>query len=54
VVLKRAKYFVTCNGQSLEQKDYPDEVIRRKIIFGENSYRSALVKGQLDLFQEVG
>jgi putative DNA modification/repair radical SAM protein len=54
VVLKRAKYFVNCNGQSLEQKDYPEEVLRRKIIFGENSYRSALLKGQLDLFQQVG
>ncbi|MGV3589327.1 MAG: putative DNA modification/repair radical SAM protein [Adhaeribacter sp.] len=54
VVLKRAKYFITCNGRSLEQKDYAEEVIRRKIIFGENSHRSALVKQQLDLFQQVG
>ncbi|GEO06719.1 putative DNA modification/repair radical SAM protein [Adhaeribacter aerolatus] len=54
VVLKRAKYFITCSGRSLEQKDYTEEVIRRKIIFGENSYRSALVKQQLDLFQQVG
>lgn len=54
VVLKRAKYFITCSGRSLEQKDYAEEIIRRKIIFGENSYRSALVKQQLDLFQQVG
>lgn len=54
VVLKRAKYFITCNGHSLEQKEYAEEVIRRKIIFGENSHRSALIKQQLDLFQQVG
>ena len=54
VVLKRAKYFITCNGRSLEQKDYTAEVIRRKIIFGENSSRSTLIKQQLDLFQQAG
>ncbi|MDB5261663.1 MAG: radical protein [Adhaeribacter sp.] len=54
VVLKRAKYFITCRGQSLVQKDFSEEVIRRKIIFGENSVRSALVKQQLDLFQQAG
>lgn len=50
VVLKRAKYFITCNGKSLEAKTYSEEVIRRKIIFGEGSVRNSLVKRQLDLF----
>jgi putative DNA modification/repair radical SAM protein len=54
VVLKRAKYFITCNGTSLAQKDYTEQVIRRKILFGEGSYRNNLVKQQLDLFQQVG
>ncbi len=50
VVLKRAKYFITCNGKSLEAKTYTEEVIRRKIVFGEGSVRSSLIKQQLDLF----
>jgi len=54
VVLKRAKYFITCQGRSLESKDYTEQLIRRKILFGEGSYRNALVKQQLDLFQVAG
>jgi len=54
VVLKRAKYFITCQGRSLEAKDYTEQLIRRKILFGEGSYRSVLVKQQLDLFQVAG
>jgi len=53
VVLKRAKYFITCQGRSLETKDYTEQLIRRKILFGEGSYRSALVKQQLSLFGEA-
>ena len=50
VVLKRAKYFITCNGRSADAKTYTEEVIRRKIIFGEGSVRNSLIKRQLDLF----
>jgi putative DNA modification/repair radical SAM protein len=50
VVLKRSKYFITCNGKSPDAKSYTEEVIRRKIIFGEGSVRNSLVKQQLDLF----
>ena len=54
VVLKRAKYFITCQGRSLDAKEYTEQLIRRKILFGEGSYRNALVKQQLDLFQQAG
>ena len=50
VVMKRAKYFITCKGRSLDQRDYTEQLIRRKILFGEGSYRNALVKQQLSLF----
>ncbi|WP_026463706.1 putative DNA modification/repair radical SAM protein [Adhaeribacter aquaticus] len=51
VVLKRAKFFITCRGKSLEHKDYSDQLIRRIILFGEGSRRNDLVKQQLSLFQ---
>ncbi|WP_299756643.1 putative DNA modification/repair radical SAM protein [uncultured Pontibacter sp.] len=54
VVLKRAKYFITCQTKSLQRQDFESELIRRKILFGEGSVRSALLKQQLDLFRQVG
>ncbi|MCB2409633.1 putative DNA modification/repair radical SAM protein [Hymenobacter lucidus] len=54
VVLKRAKYFITCKGQALETRDYDEQTIRRQILFGAGSVRSALVTQQLDLFAQAG
>lgn len=53
VVLKRARYFITCSGQSVEAKDYTEQTIRRKILFGEGSVRNSLVKQQLSLFAQA-
>lgn len=54
VVLKRARYFITCQTKSLQRQDVESELIRRRILFGEGSVRSALLKQQLDLFKQVG
>ncbi len=54
VVLKRAKYFITCQTKSLQRQEYASELIRRKILFGEGSVRSTLLTQQLDLFKQVG
>ena len=54
VVLKRAQYFMTCQGKTLTPKDYSEQIIRRKILFGDHSYRNELVKQQLNLFQQAG
>lgn len=53
VVLKRARYFITCSGKAPETKDHTSEVIRRKILFGEGSVRNSLVKQQLSLFAQA-
>ncbi|MFT2010047.1 putative DNA modification/repair radical SAM protein [Pontibacter sp. 13R65] len=53
VVLKRAKYFVTCQTKSLQRQDFDSFSIRRKILFGDGSTRSALLTQQLDLFQQA-
>ena len=50
VVLKRARYFITCRGLALDARDYDEQTIRRHILFGAGSVRSALVTQQLDLF----
>ena len=50
VVLKRARYFITCRGLALDARDYDEQTIRRQILFGSGSVRSALVTQQLDLF----
>ncbi len=49
VVLKRARYFVTCGGKSLEGKDYDEMELRRRIAAGEKMHRAA---DQLWLFSE--
>lgn len=54
VVLKRARYFITCNGKSPDARSYTEDVIRRKILFGEGSVRNSLIKQQLDLFKTAG
>ncbi|WP_018479391.1 putative DNA modification/repair radical SAM protein [Pontibacter roseus] len=54
VVLKRAKYFITCQTKSLQRQDYESDQLRRKILFGDGSARSALLTQQLDLFRQVG
>ncbi|OKL42216.1 putative DNA modification/repair radical SAM protein [Pontibacter flavimaris] len=54
VVLKRAKYFITCQTKSLQRQEYTSELIRRKILLGDGSVRSALLTQQLDLFKQVG
>ncbi|PSR56382.1 putative DNA modification/repair radical SAM protein [Adhaeribacter arboris] len=50
VVLKRARYFITCSGKSPVAKTYSEDVIRRRILFGEGSVRNSLIKQQLSLF----
>ncbi|MCC9136715.1 putative DNA modification/repair radical SAM protein [Pontibacter silvestris] len=54
VVLKRAKYFITCQAKSLHRHDFDSQVIRRKILFGDGAVRSSLLTQQLDLFRQVG
>ncbi|GAA4442182.1 putative DNA modification/repair radical SAM protein [Pontibacter saemangeumensis] len=54
VVLKRAKYFITCQTRSLQKQEFDSHQIRRKILFGDGSVRSALLTQQLDLFRQVG
>ncbi|MCX6178489.1 MAG: putative DNA modification/repair radical SAM protein [Chlorobiales bacterium] len=41
VVLKRAKYFITCSGRSFEKPDQPPALIRQQLLLSEN--REALV-----------
>ncbi|NEM97975.1 putative DNA modification/repair radical SAM protein [Pontibacter burrus] len=54
VVLKRAKYFITCNHKSLQPYDFDSQRIRNKILFGDGALRSPLLTQQLDLFKQVG
>ncbi|WP_192821943.1 putative DNA modification/repair radical SAM protein [Rufibacter sp. LB8] len=53
VVLKRAKYFMTAGGRSLETREWDEETIRRRILFGEKSSRGSLWGSQLDLFSQA-
>jgi putative DNA modification/repair radical SAM protein len=54
VVLKRAKYFITCETKSLQRQDFESHAIKQKILFGGGSVRSALLTQQLDLFSIAG
>ncbi len=54
VVLKRAKYFITCQTKSVYRQDFDSETLKRRILFGDGSVRSALLTQQLDLFQQAG
>jgi putative DNA modification/repair radical SAM protein len=53
VVLKRAKFFLTCRGQALDSREYDEQSLRRQILFGSGAVRSALVTQQLDLFAQA-
>ena len=54
VVLKRAKFFLTCRGLAQPALGELDEQgIRRQVLFGAGSVRSALVTQQLDLFAQA-
>lgn len=53
VVLKRAKFFLTCRGQALDSREYDEQSLRRQILFGLGAVRSALVTQQLDLFAQA-
>jgi len=37
VVIKRAKYFITCSGRSFEKPDQPPALIRQRLLLGESS-----------------
>lgn len=50
VVLKRARYFITCSGRYLERQSLEAQTIRQRILFGEGAARNALVRRQLSLF----
>ncbi len=54
VVLKRAKYFITCQTKSLHRQDFESQQIKQKILSGDRSVRSTLLAQQLDLFRQVG
>jgi len=54
VVLKRAKFFLTCRGaQQPALGELDEQGIRRQVLFGAGSVRSALVTQQLDLFAQA-
>ncbi|MEJ8803074.1 putative DNA modification/repair radical SAM protein [Pontibacter sp. H249] len=54
VVLKRAKYFITCQTKTMYRQDFDSQTLKRRILFGDGSVRSALLTQQLDLFKNVG
>ncbi|GAB3198064.1 putative DNA modification/repair radical SAM protein [Pontibacter aydingkolensis] len=54
VVLKRAKYFITCQTRTMYRQDFDSQTLKRRILFGDGSVRSALLTQQLDLFKQVG
>ncbi|TLU57332.1 MAG: biotin synthase, partial [Chlorobium sp.] len=37
VVMKRAKYFITCSGSSYEKSDQPFALVRQQLLLGESS-----------------
>ncbi|OHD27503.1 MAG: putative DNA modification/repair radical SAM protein [Spirochaetes bacterium GWD1_27_9] len=47
VVLKRAKFFITCNGKYIEKKDYDEVAIKNKILFDYDN------NGQKGLFDNI-
>ena len=54
VVLKRAKYFLICQGPHQPAiGELTEQQVRRQILFGAGSVRSALVTQQLDLFAQT-
>ncbi|WP_299819568.1 putative DNA modification/repair radical SAM protein [uncultured Pontibacter sp.] len=54
VVLKRAKYFITCQTKSMYRQDFDSHTLKNRILFGDGSVRSTLLTQQLDLFKNAG
>ncbi|CAN5918324.1 putative DNA modification/repair radical SAM protein [soil metagenome] len=54
VVLKRARFFITCQGKSIESREADEQSIRRKILSGEGNVRKFLEQQQLNLFSQAG
>lgn len=52
VVLKRARYFITCQGQYLEKLDN-DTLIRQKLLFIDHHQQPPSSGNQLPLFSEI-
>jgi putative DNA modification/repair radical SAM protein len=50
VVMKRAKYFITCNELMAPQKDYLAEALRFKLLNGDTKNGRKRISNQLDLF----
>lgn len=50
VVMKRAKYFITCNELMAHQKDYLAETLRFKLLNGDSKNGRNKISNQLDLF----
>lgn len=54
VVLKRARYFLTCHGGPQPAVgELSEQQVRRQILFGAGAVRSALLTQQLDLFAQA-
>lgn len=53
VVMKRAKYFITCNELMAPQKDYQAETLRFKLLNGETKTGRRKISNQLDLFNQM-
>ncbi|NWJ50448.1 MAG: putative DNA modification/repair radical SAM protein [Bacteroidetes bacterium] len=53
VVMKRAKYFITCNELMAPQKDYQAETLRFKLLNGETKTGRRKISNQLDLFNPM-
>jgi putative DNA modification/repair radical SAM protein len=53
VVLKRAKYFITCNELMAPQKDYLAETLRFKLLNGDSKTDRKKMSNQLDLFNQT-
>lgn len=54
VVLKRAKYFITCQTKTIYRQDLDSQTLKRRILFGDGAVRSTLLTQQLDLFRNAG
>ncbi len=53
VVMKRAKYFITCNELIAPQKDYMAETLRFKLLTGDSKNSRKKISNQLDLFSQT-
>lgn len=53
VVMKRAKYFITCNELMAPQRDYLAETLRFKLLNGDTKNGRKKISNQLDLFTQT-